>query len=79
LVYYSFEEPLDCSRFEYCFGKVHVDITLRAEAVIYGRWLSLCHNQSPFSLFQMNFFGEEIETSDDVVRGTNDDATVSRS
>jgi hypothetical protein len=28
---------------------------------------------------RMNFYEDELETSDDVVRGTNDDATVSRS
>lgn len=31
-----------------------------------------------FSLYKMNFFDEEIQTNDDIVRGTNDDATVSR-
>lgn len=31
-----------------------------------------------FFTLEMNFFEEERETSDDVVRGTNDDATVSR-
>lgn len=34
--------------------------------------------EAPLFLHKMNFLDDEVKTSDDIVRGTNDDATVSR-